>query len=151
MIILIVILATNLTISIARFASYSAFMGNFKAELYATEITKSASNVSVNFEIVGKSGFTAKNAYFSGASCVFSMNGNSLGIYQFSSNGILGQFDGKNLIANATFDFSGDYAKEISKFPSSTLKYTLYIVTHFVTGDHNTRGTLLFEGSCKYR
>lgn len=149
MIILAAILAVNLVISITRFTSYSAFMGDFKAALYVTKITKQASKTSVNFEIIGKSGFMAKNAYFSGASCVLSIDGQPLGIYQFSSNGVLGQFDGKDLTATATFDFSGDYAREISKFPSSPLKYTLYIVTHFLTGYHDTRGTFLFEGTAK--
>ncbi len=149
LIILMVVLFVNLAISIARFNSYTAFMGDFKANLYATHVTRSASEISITFEIVGQSGIMAKNAYFSEASFLLTSNGHSLGVYQFPTEGILGQFDGKSLVATATFNFSGDYYQEVSKFPSVPLKYTLYIVTHFLTGSHNTRGTLMFEGDVK--
>ncbi len=149
LIILMVVLFVNLAISIARFNSYTTFMGDFKANLYATHVTKSASEVNITFEIVGQSGMMAKNAYFSESSCLLTADGHSLGVYQFPTEGILGQFDGKRLVATATFNFSGDYYQEVSKFPSTPLKYTLYIVTHFLTGNHDTRGTLMFEGDVK--
>ncbi len=149
LIILMVVLFVNLAISIARFNSYTTFMGDFKANLYATNITESSSEANITFKIAGQSGMMAKNAYFSEASCLLMINGHSLGVYQFPTEGILGQFNGKSLVATATFNFSGDYYKEISKFPSTPLKYTLYIVTHFLTGNHDTRGTLVFEGTIK--
>ncbi|WP_161847976.1 hypothetical protein [Athalassotoga saccharophila] len=139
---LLVLLFVNLAISIARFNSYTTFMGDFKAELYSTSITKSASETRITFEIVGNSGFTAKNAYFSEASCVLSANGKSLGVFQFPSDGILGVFDGKRLVATATFNFPNDEL-------SSKLNYTMYLVTHFLTGNHDTRGTMVFEGVVK--
>lgn len=141
---LILILFINLAISIARFNSYTTFMGDFKASLYTTNITKSASDMNITFEIIGKSGIMAKNAYFSEASILLTANGHSLGVYQFPTEGILGHFDGKTLVATATFNFSGDYYNDISN--PFKLKYTLYIVTHFLTGNHDTRGVLVFEG-----
>ncbi len=144
-----VVLFVNLAISIARFNSYTTFMGDFKANLYATNITKTASKVSITFEIAGQSGMMAKNAYFSEASCLLTMNGHLLGVCQFPTEGVLGQFDGKTLVATATFNFSGDYYQELSNFPSTPVEYTLYIVTHFLTGNHDTRGTLMFKGNVK--
>ncbi len=143
-VLLLVVLFVNLATEIARFNSYTTFMGEFKANLYSTTITKSASETRITFEIIGNSGLNAKNAYFSEASCVLSTDGKSLGVFQFPSEGILGIFDGKTLVATATFNFPND---ELSS--NKPIKYTLYLVTHFLTGNHDTRGTLMFEGVVK--
>ncbi len=137
---LLAVLFLNLAISIARFNSYTTFMGDFKANLYSIAMTKSASETKITFEILGQSGPVAKNAYFSEASCVLTSKGKPLGVFQFPSDGILGTFNGKTLVATATFNFP------IGLSPDGTINYTLYLVTHFLTGNHNTRGTLVFEG-----
>uniref|UniRef100_A0A7V3RDB9 Uncharacterized protein n=1 Tax=Mesoaciditoga lauensis TaxID=1495039 RepID=A0A7V3RDB9_9BACT len=143
------IIFVNLAISVARFTSYTNFMGDFKLKVYATSITKDASKVTVGIKLVGDSGVLAKNAYFSQAALAFSIGNKTLGVLQIPTTGMIGEFDGRTFVATSYFVFTGNEAVAFEKFPSEPLNYQIYLITHFLTGTHDTRGTMFFKGEIK--
>ncbi len=144
-----IVIFVNLAISVARFTGYSSFMGDFTLNVYVTSMSKSASSTTVMIKLAGKSGIEAKNAYFSQAALMMKIGNKSLGVQQFQTNGIVGEFDGKTFVATSDFTFTGDRMMAIDEFPGKPLDYRVFLTTHFITGDHNTRGTMFFEGQIK--